>query len=49
MKKATILILIAVYLGSIFVVGIFGMKNMPYEEIVPIKTIIPTSVTLSSG
>ena len=49
MKKSTILILIVVYLGSIFVVGIFGMKNMPYEETVPIETIIPTSVTLNSG
>lgn len=49
MKKTTILILITIYLASILVVGIFGMINTPYEEIKPIDTIVPTSVTLNSG
>lgn len=49
MKKATILVLITVYLASILVVGIFGMINTPYEEIKPIETIVPTSVTLNNG
>ena len=49
MKKATILILIAIYLASILIVGIFGMINTPYEEIKPIDTIVPTFVTLNNG
>ena len=49
MKKTTILILIIIYLGSILVVGIFGMINSPYQEIKPIESIIPTSITLNSG
>ena len=49
MKKSTILIIVAVFLISVFVVGIFGMQNVPYNEIVYVEKIVPTSVTLSNG
>ena len=49
MKKTTILILITIYLGSILIVGIFGMINSPYEENKPIDKIVPISVTLNTG
>lgn len=49
MKKSTILIIVAVFLISVFVVGIFGMQNVPYNEIVYVNQIVPTSVTLSNG
>lgn len=49
MKKSTILIVVAVFLISVFVVGIFGLQNVPYNEIVYVEQIVPTSVTLSNG
>ena len=49
MKKSTILIIVAVFLISVFVVGIFGMQNVPYNEIIYVEKIVPTSVTLSNG
>ena len=49
MKKSTILILLIVFVGSVLVVGIFGMQSVPYEQIVYVKEIIPTSVTTMTG
>ena len=49
MKKSTILIITAVFLISVFVVGIFGLQNVPYEEIVYVEKIIPVSITLPKG
>ncbi len=49
MKKSTILILLVIYLGSVLIVGIFGMKSIPFEERVYVKEIKPTSVTSSTG
>ncbi len=49
MKKSTILILLIVYLGSILIVGIFGMKAIPFEQLIYCETITPTSVTTTSG
>ena len=45
MKKSTILILFIVFLGSVLVVGLFGMRSVPYEERVYIKEIYFTSIT----
>ena len=49
MKKATILVLLIVFLGSVLVVGIFGLASVPYEKIVYVKEIRPTSVTTISA
>ena len=49
MKKSTILIIMVVFLMSIFVVGVFGMKSVPYNEITYVEMIVPTQVTLSNG
>lgn len=49
MKKSTILILIVVYLGSILIVGIFGMKSIPFEERVYCNSITPSAAMTSSG
>lgn len=49
MKKSTILIIVAVFLISVFVVGIFGLQNIPYDERVYIEKITPMSVTLDNG
>lgn len=49
MKKATILILVIIYVGSVFIVGIYGMKSIPFEEILYCEEIIPTSVVCSDG
>ncbi len=49
MKKSTILIIVAIFLISVFVVGVFGLKDVPYNEIVYIEKIVPTSVILSTG
>ncbi len=48
MKKSTILILLIVFLGSVLVVGIFGLRSVPYEKIVYVKEIRPTSVTVTT-
>lgn len=49
MKKSTILIILIVFVGSVLIVGIFGMQNVPYEQIKYVKDIVPTSVTTMSG
>lgn len=49
MKKSTILILLIVFVGSVLVVGIFGMQSVPYEQILYVKEIVPTSVTSMLG
>lgn len=49
MKKSTILIITAVFLISVFVVGIFGLQNVPYEECVYIEKITPTTITFDSN
>ena len=45
MKKSTIIIILVVMITSVFVVGIFGVKSVPYEEIVYVDKIEPTRVT----
>ncbi len=47
MKKSTILILCIVFVGSVLVVGLFGMRSVPVEERIPIEEIYFTSVTTS--
>lgn len=49
MKKSTILMLLIVFVGSVLVVGIFGMQSVPYEQILYVKEIVPTSVTSMSS
>ena len=49
MKKSTILILLIVFLGSVIVVGVFGMQANLWEAPVYINEIIPTSVATISG
>lgn len=49
MKKSTILILLIVFAGSVLVVGIFGMQSVPYEQILYVREIVPTSVTSMLG
>lgn len=49
MKKSTILIILIVFVGSVLIVGIFGMQSVPYEQIKYVKQIAPTSVTSMSG
>ena len=49
MKKSTILILLIVFLGSVLIVGVFGMDSIPFESIVYIQGINPTSVVTSDG
>ena len=41
--------LLIVFLGSVLIVGIFGMQSVPFESIVYIKQIKPTSVITSDG
>lgn len=49
MKKSTILILIIVYLGSIFIVGVYGLNPPRGNDIVYCESIVPDSITLSTG
>ena len=49
MKKSTVLILLIIFLGSVLIVGIFGMQSVPYESIVYVESIVPTSVITSDG
>lgn len=49
MKKSTVLIIVVAFAVSVFVVGVFGMKNVPYNERIYIEQIVPVSVTLSTG
>lgn len=49
MKKSTVLILIIVYLGSIFIVGVYGLNPPPGNDIVYCESIVPDSIILSTG
>ena len=49
MKKSTILILVIVFLGSVLVVGVFGMQATLWEAPVYVEEIVPTSVATRSG
>lgn len=49
MKKSTILILIVVYLGSIFIVGVYGLKVRYGNETIYCESITPTKIELSNG
>lgn len=49
MKKSTVILVAAVFAVSVFVVGIFGLRSVPYNEIVYVESITPTAVTLSNG
>ncbi len=49
MKKSTVLILLVIYIGSVLIVGIFGMKSVAFEEKIYIEKITPTSVMSSTG
>ena len=39
MKKATLIIIFAIYLGSIVLISFFGLKAKVYEEVVPVTNI----------
>lgn len=49
MKKSTVIMLLIVFLGSVLVVGIFGMNAVPFEKIVFMEEITPTRVSASNG
>ena len=49
MKKSTILMLLIVFLGSVLVVGIFGMQAVPFEQIIYIDEIVPSRIDTSTG
>ena len=49
MKKSTVLILLIVFVLSVVIVGIFGMKIMSYNVKVYIKEIVPTQVVLNDN
>lgn len=49
MKKSTILILIIVYLGSIFIVGVYGLRVRYGNETIYCDKITPTKIELSTG
>lgn len=40
MKKATVIIIAAIYVASIIVVGVFGMKALMYNEMVFVEDIV---------
>ena len=44
MKKSTILIILVVFVVSVFVVGFLGIENVPYKEIIYVNKITPTHV-----
>lgn len=49
MKKLTAIALCAVFLLSVVVVGVFGMKNQPFKEIVYTTGLEFTKIELSTG
>lgn len=49
MKKSTILLIAVVFAVSVFVVGIFGIKNVPYNQRIYVEEITLRSLTLSNG
>ena len=40
MKKATIIVIAAIYVASIVIVGVFGLQALVYQEYVPITSFI---------
>lgn len=45
MKKATIIVIAAIYVASIVIVGVFGLQALLYNESNPVKDIIlPTQI-----
>lgn len=49
MKKSTILVLVIVYLSSIFIVGVYGLQSKNNNEITYCEGITPTKIILSTG
>ncbi len=49
MKKSTIIILFVVFLGSVLIVGVFGLQSIPYKELVYVKGIEITELTYFDG
>lgn len=49
MKKSTIILLLIVFVGSVVIVGVFGMQAVPFEEIVYVKEIVPHEVVVYAG
>ncbi|MCH5152662.1 MAG: hypothetical protein J1F68_01705 [Clostridiales bacterium] len=49
MKKSTIILLLIVFLGSVIIVGVFGMQAIPIDSRVYVTDIIPTSVVTIDG
>lgn len=56
MKKATMIVIFALYLGSIVLISFFGMRAKVYEEIIPVTSIEclnesddNTTVTMEDG
>lgn len=49
MKKSTVIILLVVFLGSVLVVGIFGMQAVAWEDIIYLDKIEVTSIITSDG
>ena len=41
--------LLIVFLGSVLIVGIFGMQSIPYEQTVYIEEIVPSGIATSTG
>ena len=39
MRKATVIVIAAIYVASIVIVGVFGLKALPYDEFVYIEDI----------
>ena len=47
MKKSTFLIILIVFVLSVVIVGLFGMKIRSYDVKVYITNIVPTEITLN--
>ncbi len=47
MKKSTVIILLVVFLGSVLIVGIFGMQAVPFEKIIYMDKIEITGIITS--
>lgn len=39
MKKLTIILIVVIYVASVVVVGVFGLKAIPVDERYPVKEI----------
>lgn len=49
MKKSTILVIAILIVASALVVGIYGVRGVPYDQVEYVEQIIPVSVTTTSG